>query len=103
MLDKVLRRVDKGCVLRVEVSPGSAKDAWVSYDQWREAVKVKIMAEPRDGKANDALVSLVSETFGVARSDVRILVGGKSRIKEVQIASIDLAHARAILEKVVGR
>ncbi len=102
MWEKALRQVDGGCVLRVEVSPGSARNSWVGYDQWREAVKVKVAAEPRRGKANDALASFVAKTFGVARSSVHILAGGKSRIKDVLIVSVDLGRARSILEGVVG-
>ena len=97
-----MRQVIGGVVLKVEVSPGSAKQGWAGYDQWREAVKVRISAEPRGGKANDALTSLVSETFGVAQSAVRIISGGRSRVKEVMIAAVSVEEARARLAGVVG-
>ena len=50
-------------------------------------LKVRTKAPPREGKANEAVVKMVAEHFGVAKSLVRLVHGESSRTKllEVQI------------------
>jgi uncharacterized protein len=45
----------------------------------------KVKAPPVDGKANEAVIALVAEHFGVRRSQVAIKSGATSRLKLVQI------------------
>lgn len=47
--------------------------------------KVKITAPAEKGKANKALVNALSEHFGVSKSQVVIMTGEKSRVKEIEI------------------
>ena len=103
MWQKAVRETDVGILIRVEVSPGSAKDGWAGYDEWREAVKVKLKARPRRGKANDALMEFVAAALGVPAGAVRIMAGARSRIKEVAVSSIDVASAVARLSGVLER
>jgi uncharacterized protein YggU (UPF0235/DUF167 family) len=44
-----------------------------------------LAAPPVEGKANEALVALVAETFGVRKSQVSIRRGASSRVKLVVI------------------
>jgi uncharacterized protein (TIGR00251 family) len=101
MFEKALRRVEGGTVLRVQVSPGSAKDSWAGYDEWREAVKVKIAAEPRGGMANEALVEFVARSFGILPGSVEIVAGAKSRLKEVILGGVDEESANQRLMEVL--
>ena len=57
-----------------------------------DAIKVRLSAPPVDGAANDALVIFFAEIFKVPRRDVRIVAGGSSRSKIVEITGIT-AHA----------
>ena len=47
--------------------------------------KVFLKAPPVDGKANDALVSLLSKHFGVSKSKIKIARGLTSRSKLIII------------------
>jgi uncharacterized protein (TIGR00251 family) len=49
-------------------------------------LKARITAPPVEGAANDALVLLLAEHFGVRRSRVRLVSGHGSRVKLVEIA-----------------
>ena len=51
-------------------------------------LRVSVTAAPREGRANEALVDALAEHFGVPRSRVRILRGGGSRYKIVEIAGV---------------
>lgn len=47
---------------------------------------VKVKEPPREGKANQALIKLLAEHFGVPKSQVRILSGFTSKIKVIEVA-----------------
>lgn len=48
-------------------------------------LKVKLLAPPVDGKANEALIEVLSKHFGVKKSLIRILRGETSQNKMVEI------------------
>ena len=54
------------------------------------ALKLKLQAQPVDGKANDALVNYLAKTLGVARSAVGITHGHTSKKKLIEIVSATL-------------
>ncbi len=103
MWEKALRPVDEGVVVRIEVSPGSAKSAWTGYDEWRGALRIRLDTQPRRGKANKELVKFIADTFGLQQARIQILSGEKSRHKEVLIHSIDIESLNAGLEEVLNR
>jgi uncharacterized protein (TIGR00251 family) len=69
--------------IQVKVKPNS-KTQEVSQEGNSFAVKVKEPA--REGRANQAVIKLLAEHFGVPKSQVRILSGFRSRNKEIEIA-----------------
>ena len=60
------------------------------------ALKVRVLAPPVDGAANDALVALLAERLGVPRRDVRIVQGATSREKVVEIDGTTADAVRAL-------
>lgn len=69
--------------LKLRVKPGARADAIVGVHGG--ALKVSVAAAPERGKANGAVVALLAETLGVARSAVRIVSGETSQDKVVEI------------------
>jgi len=69
--------------IQVKVKP-NAKTAEVSHEGASFVVKVK--EPPREGKANQAVIKLLAEHFGVPKSQVRILSGFKSKNKVIEVA-----------------
>ena len=70
-------------VLELHVQPGAARNEFVG--RHGERLKVRLMARAIDGKANAALIEFLSDYYGVAKRDVRIVAGLKSRDKRVII------------------
>jgi uncharacterized protein (TIGR00251 family) len=70
--------------IRVKVKPNARVCAFepMSDGTWLARVK----SPPVDGKANDELVRLVAQHFGVAKAQVSIRSGASGRTKLVQIA-----------------
>ncbi len=54
-------------------------------------LKIKTIATPQDGKANEAVIKIVSEYFKVKRGAVKILSGETARLK---IVEVDLGEVR---------
>ena len=46
---------------------------------------VKVKEPPKEGKANQAVIRLLAEHFGISQSQVRILSGSRSRNKVVEV------------------
>ena len=72
--------------LSIRVSPGAARSAIVG--RYGRGWKVRVAAAPERGRANEALVDLLSETLAVPRSRVRLVSGSSSREKVVELAGI---------------
>lgn len=51
-------------------------------------LRVRVAAPAVEGAANTALVRLVADELGVARRDVRIVAGAKTRQKLVMVEGI---------------
>ena len=69
--------------IQVKVKPNS-KIQEVSQEGNSFAVKVKEPA--REGRANQAVIKLLAEHFGVPKSQVRILSGLTSKNKVIEVA-----------------
>ena len=54
----------------------------------------RLAAPPVEGAANAALIVLVAKLFGVAKRDVTLIGGEKSRLKRLSIAGDSLALAQ---------
>ena len=46
----------------------------------------RLKAPPVEGAANDALVALVAEVFGVSKRAVTLIAGDRARMKRLRIA-----------------
>ncbi len=69
--------------LELHVQPGAKRTEVAGMHG--ERIKIRLAAPPTDGRANAALIEFLAEAFGVARRDVTILSGTKSRDKRVLI------------------
>ena len=78
---------EDGVVLRVHVQPGAGREAVVGTHG--DALKVRVVAPPVSGRANDALLALLSKELGVPATDLQITSGAGGRLKRVKIAGLD--------------
>jgi uncharacterized protein len=74
--------------LAVRVQPGASADRVEGRgtdDAGRVFVKVRVRARPEAGAANVAVEAVVAKALGVPTSAVKVVTGGKTRIKGLQI------------------
>lgn len=69
--------------LTVKVKPNSRKGPLV--EEGADGLTVFIRKPAADGQANDALITLLAEYFGVAKTRVRITRGTASKSKVIEI------------------
>jgi len=69
--------------IQVKVKPNSRSE---EVSREGDIFVVKVKEPPREGKANQAVISLLAEHFGVPRSHVRILSGFRSKNKVIEVA-----------------
>jgi len=71
--------------LELKVIPGAKRTMWKEEGG---VVKVYLTAPALEGRANEALIDVLSEHFGVKRSTIEIVKGLKSRYKIVNILGL---------------
>ena len=77
-----------GVRLAVQITPNANRTEVVGV--FDEALKLKLQAQPIDGKANDALVKYLAKVLGVPRGAVTITHGHTSKKKLIEIVSATL-------------
>ena len=69
--------------IQVKVKPNSKTE---ELSREGDSFIAKVKEPPKEGKANQAVIKLLAEHFGVPQSQVRILSGFKSRNKVIEVA-----------------
>ena len=77
--------------LNLRVSPGAGRSAVVG--RHGNAWKLRVAAPPERGRANMSVVNLLATSLEIRRPDVRIVGGGISRDKVVEIVGLTLEEA----------
>ena len=72
--------------LRLRVSPGAGRAGIVGRhgDAWR----IRVTAPPEDGRANEAVLRLLSDVLSVPRKDLSIVSGHTARDKTVVLDGV---------------
>ncbi len=80
--------------LTIHVRPGAARaGVGGSHDG---ALVIRVCEPASDGRANDAVIRAVADELGLARRDVRIVAGTRSRRKVVELDGDSAALAEGI-------
>jgi uncharacterized protein len=75
---------DAGSELSVHTQPGASHSELAG--EHGGALKIRVAARAVEGAANAALIEFIADRLGVAKRDVRLLRGDKSRRKTFWIA-----------------
>jgi uncharacterized protein (TIGR00251 family) len=80
----------------VKVVPGSSRDQIVGW--LGDALKIKVMAPPEKGKANEAVIDLLAAALGVSSDDIEVVSGYSSPSKGIAITGMDDQAIRRAFE-----
>ncbi len=86
-------------LLRIKVKPGSKTDEVIKEADG--SFKIKIKAQPVEGKANKYLLDYLGKLLGLPKSGMVLLKGELNSFKTLEIDSSE-EHVYAILNKAAG-
>ena len=97
----MLRAHAAGVTLAVRAQPGARKTAITGvYGEGAAAqLKIAVHAPPLEGRANQALIAFLAETFSIPKNAVELTTGELSRSKVFLLRGVTLARAGAVLEE----
>ncbi len=90
-----VKETSGGVTLDLEISPGAKETAVHGYNPWRRRIEIRLSKKAEKGRANDQLVSFLSDLFGVNSRNVQIITGMTNSKKSVKILG---ARAEDILK-----
>lgn len=99
------RETGRGVAIQVRLTPRSGADRIEGLRTAADGsvtLAARVRAAPEKGAANAALEALLAERLGVARSEVAVGGGHKSRVKTVEVAR-PAADLRAALDEIGSR
>jgi uncharacterized protein (TIGR00251 family) len=73
--------------LNVKVVPGSSRNQIVGW--LGDALKIKVMAPPEKGQANEAVIELLAEALDLTTDNIEVLSRHSSPLKVITINEID--------------
>ncbi|WP_044563892.1 DUF167 domain-containing protein [Azospirillum sp. B4] len=93
--------VADGVRVYLRVTPRASRNAVLGPmdgPEGRQLLKVAVTTVPEDGKANEAVLKLLSKTWRVPKSTLTIVAGQTDRNKVVQVAGEAAALLRLIAD-----
>jgi uncharacterized protein len=96
----MLRETKDGVTLAVRAQPGAKKTAIAGvYGEGDGAqLKIAVQAPPVEGRANEALIRFLADTFDLPRAGVEIVSGELGRGKVFLLRGVTLAQMRTVLD-----
>jgi uncharacterized protein (TIGR00251 family) len=92
-----LQKREGGVIFLVRVQPLASKDEIAGV--MGGALKVRLRAPAREGRANDALCEFLAELLKTPRAAVRILSGHHSRSKRVEVRGVTELQVLALVTR----
>jgi hypothetical protein len=77
------RESDGAIILTLHIQPGAGRSEFAGLHG--DALKVRLAAQPMDGKANAELIRFLADAFGVPQRNIVLLRGETSRAKTVRV------------------
>ena len=91
-----LRAVEGGIVVSVKVQPNASKDRVIG--EHADQIKIAVTVAPEKGKANKAVIKVLSKWLGIKSSDIQIVSGETLREKKVFIKNINDENITRLLK-----
>ena len=78
----MIKETKEGLTLQIKISPNASKNEIVKDET---GIKIKLTAQPIEGKANKALIEFLSKQFKIPKTSIIILKGETSKDKTLLI------------------
>ena len=92
-----------GTIIALEITAGAMTDSFPSgYNEWRKTISCRVTAPAFEGRANLAVIALVSGMLGVPASQVSIQSGTTSPQKRVLVEGMNKKDLLARILEIGG-
>ncbi len=92
-----LRPHQNGVLLPVQAHAGARRNGILG--ERNGMLRVAVTAAPEKGKANQAIVAVLSEALGVAKSSIELASGATSAKKQFLVAGRTIEEVRAAIAR----
>ena len=82
----MLRETKDGIIINLKISPNASKNEIIKNG---DEIKIKLTAQPIEGKANKALIEFLSKELKIPKPSIIILKGETSKDKPVLFKTTD--------------
>ena len=82
--------------IKIKLVPGSSKNEVVGKEG--DLYRVKLTAPPVEGRANRALILLLSKKLGRPKGSIEIISGESSRIKRIRVYGLSGEDVNNLLD-----
>ena len=77
--------LDGDILIDIEVQPDAKRSGIIGYNKWRNRLSIAVTAQAKDGRANQAVMHILSTIFELDKSAIDIVSGHTSRMKKVKV------------------
>lgn len=91
--------------LFVRLTPRASADrieGWDKDEQGRAFLKVRVRAAPIEGRANAALIALLTKALKVPKSRLSLVAGDTARLKQIEIEDLSAVELSERLGSLAG-
>ena len=82
----MIRETENGIIAIIKIAPNSKTNEIIKT---QNETKIKITAQPIDGKANKSLVEFLSKQFKIPKTSIKIIKGETSKEKTILFETKD--------------
>ncbi len=82
----MIKETTDGFIVQIKISPNASKNEIIKDDT---GIKIKLTAQPIEGKANKALIEFLSKQFKIPKTSISIIKGETSKDKTLLIKVSD--------------
>ncbi|NGX57849.1 MAG: hypothetical protein K940chlam3_00746 [Chlamydiae bacterium] len=90
------KKFENGIILNVKIIPKSQNDLIVGWEE--NILKIRLNAVPEKGKANRALINLLSKRLKISKTRISLISGETSRQKRVYFHNISFKELDSRLQ-----
>jgi len=95
-----LKKTGSGVLISVRAAPGASRDRIIGVHA--KSLKIAVTAPALEGKANKALLRIMSKKLGIKRSSISLHSGRTTRNKCFLLAGIDEEEALKLVADALG-
>ncbi len=96
-----IQKKPDGIVVKVHVQPKSSKNAVAGLHA--DALKIKLTAPPVDNAANRMCIQFLAKTLDLRKSQLEIISGPTSRIKQILIHCDAHPPSHSRIDKIINK